>query len=83
MKSNCTAVNTGVICTDCDCMTVPLGESSARYNPAEVNKCAAQIAVHHRRLMDAMTTQGPNEVAAAIDALECSLQGTREALGLS
>ncbi len=47
-------------------------------------KCAAQIAIIHRRLMDAMTKQGgPCEIAAALDNLEGAVQKARDDLGLS
>lgn len=49
------------------------------YNPI---KSATQIAIHHRRLIDAMTQQGPNEIAAAMDNLECAIQKARYDLGL-
>ena len=45
-------------------------------------KCAAQIAITHRRLMDAMTKQGPSEIAAALDNLEGAIQKARNDLGL-
>lgn len=38
-------------------------------NTANPIKCAFQIAIIHRRLMDAMTMQGPNEIAAALDKI--------------
>lgn len=45
-------------------------------------KCAAQIAIIHRRLMDAMTRQGPSEIAAALDNMEGAIQKARDGLGL-
>lgn len=45
-------------------------------------KCAAQIAITHRRLMDAMTKQGPSEIAAALDNMEGAIQKARNDLGL-
>lgn len=51
----------------------------AGYNPI---KSAAQIAIMHRRLMDAMTQQGPNEIAAALDNLELAIHKARMDLGL-
>ena len=45
-------------------------------------KCAAQIAIIHRRLMGAMTKQGPSEIAAALDNLEGAIHKARNDLGL-
>ena len=45
-------------------------------------KLAAQIAIQHRRLMDAMTQQGPCEIAAALDNLEGIINKARDDLGL-
>ena len=52
---------------------------SASYNPT---KAAAQIAIQHRRLMESMTQQGPSEIAAAMDNLECAINKARSDLGL-
>ena len=54
-------------------------------NPFDVSpvKVAAQVAIQHRRLMDALTQQGPSEVAAALDNLEGAVIKARKDLGLS
>ena len=45
-------------------------------------KLATQIAMQHRRLMDAMTKQGPSEIAAALDNLEGAIHIARVELEL-
>lgn len=53
--------------------------SPADYNPI---KSAVQIAIQHRRLVDAITWQGISEVAAALDNMEGAINKVRSDLGL-
>ena len=43
---------------------------------------AAQIAIQHRRLIDAMIKKKPNEIAIAMDNLEFAIDKARRDLGL-
>ena len=45
-------------------------------------KLAYQIAVQHSRLTESMITQGPCEIAAALDNLEGAISNAREELKL-
>lgn len=79
--------NDGERCVKCGAKYWMGGECSssaspAGYSQANPTKCAVQIAYQHRQLMDAMTQQGPSEIAAALDNMECAIQKARQALGL-
>lgn len=58
------------------------GLSAVERRVSNPTKAAVQIAIHHRRLMDAMTQQGPSEIAAAMDNMEMAIKKARDDLGL-